>query len=283
MEDIAQPGETYTPPGTPALRSFSVPPGEATVNGGAENPITGDPTPPDARALVKTQKGKVKPPRHKKGEEKAVPGKESWVYGTKLTFFSGRKAEYLQAAQKSASGNKTAITVFYTKMTRLYAIKYGLWMADNENLAHDVEDPPDDAANEVVHEKAADGNEEQAKQFKYIRTRIGEWYRRTYSGLLKSDTTAFNELFTGVLAPKPMRGQLLHYYSRKCYDTRVKPKFEERMAAIKRRAEFTNEKIPGVLALQNTVTREVWESETLPFQNEIKSGWERDYQTAVKA
>ncbi|KAJ6451080.1 hypothetical protein C8R45DRAFT_1113802 [Mycena sanguinolenta] len=239
MEDIAQPGETYTPPGTPALRSFSVPPGEATVNGGAENPITGDPTPPDARALVKTQKGKVKPPRHKKGEEKA-------------------ESRVPPGCPKSASGDKTAITVFYTKMTRLYAIKYGLWMADNEDLAHDVEDPPDDAANEVVHEKAADGNEEQAKQFKYIRTQIGEWYRRTYSGLLKSDTTAFNELFTGVLAPKPMRGQLLHYYSRKCYDTRVKPKFEERMTPSR------------------DAPREVWESETLPFQNEIKSGWERD-------
>jgi hypothetical protein len=70
--------------------------------------------------------------------------------------------------------------------------------------------------------------------------RVGVWYRTQYGSLLKSDKTAFQELFTGVLdgaPPKPQRGRLLHFYSRKFFDARIKEEVEDRMAALGRRAE----------------------------------------------
>ncbi|KAJ6451146.1 hypothetical protein C8R45DRAFT_1113690 [Mycena sanguinolenta] len=285
-----------TPPGTPPMRSFSVPPPDPmpaiqpalpsqNLSPGSSNALDGVPEPP---ATVKSDKGKVKAPRHKKGEEKQIPGRESWVHGTKLKFFAARKAEYLEAAEQSSAGDKTAITLFYTKISRLYFIKYGTEMEDDEDLAVDVDDPPDEAANEVVNEKTRDSDVEntQAKLFKFVRTRIGEWYRRKYGGLLKSDKAAFKELFAGVLdyaQPKPQRGQLRHFYSRRYFDSRVKLRYEERMAALKRRAGHTGEKVPAPLALQNQVTKEVWDDETPAFQEEVKVAWEREYQTVLKA
>ncbi|KAJ7863884.1 hypothetical protein B0H13DRAFT_2353934 [Mycena leptocephala] len=169
-------------------------------------------------------------------------------------------------------------------MTRLYLLKYGYNLADNEDLAVDVEDPSDEDANTVVNERTLDKTNTR-QYFKTKRTRIGEWYRCKYGGLLKSDQAAFQELFTGVLdgaPPKPQRGQLLHFYSRKCFETRVKPVYIARKEAIQRRAMYTGEKVPATLALQNQVTKEVWDDEPPAFQEEIKLAWEREYQASVK-
>ncbi|KAJ7855819.1 hypothetical protein B0H13DRAFT_2357662 [Mycena leptocephala] len=278
--------QTSTPPGTPPTR-FSVPPAELMPPPPPRDPTPPlrDPTPPAPPTIVKSGKGKIKPRRHKKGEEKQAPGKESWVHGTKLVFFERRKAEYLQVAEMTASGDKGTMSLFYTKMTRLYLLKYGYNLADDEDLAVDVEDPADEEANMVVNERTSDKTDTRAQYFKTTRARIGEWYRRKYSSLLKSDKAAFQELFTGVLdgaPPKPQRGQLLHFYSRKCFETRVKPRYLERMESIKRRAVYTGEKVPAALALQNTVTKEVWDDETPAFQQEMKLNWEQEYQAAVK-
>jgi hypothetical protein len=37
-------------------------------------------------------------------------------------------------------------------MSKLYVKKYGYHLADDQDLAEDVEDPPDEAADKVVHE-----------------------------------------------------------------------------------------------------------------------------------
>ncbi|KAJ6475386.1 hypothetical protein C8R45DRAFT_935014 [Mycena sanguinolenta] len=284
---------SVTPPGTPPTRSFSVPPPDPTPALQAALSLPGssdvaDATPIPPPATVKSVKGKVKGPRHKKGEDKQIPGKESWVHGTKLVFFSAQQGQYLEAAEQSAAGDKSAIARFYTKLTRLYFIKYGTELGDNEDLAVDVEDLPDDAANEVVNEKTGDSDTENArsKHFKFVCTRIGEWHRRKYSGLLQSDKAVFKELFAGVLdyaAPKPQRRQLQHFYSRRYYESQVKPRCKERMAALKRRAACTGTKTPTPLALQNEVTKGVWSDETPAFQEQVKVAWEREYQAAVKA
>ncbi|KAJ7898801.1 hypothetical protein B0H13DRAFT_1884165, partial [Mycena leptocephala] len=221
-----------------------------------------DPTPPAPPTIVKSGKGKIKPRRHKKGEEKQAPGKESWVHGTKLVFFERRKAEYLQVAEMTASGDKGTMSLFYTKMTRLYLLKYGYNLADDEDLAVDVEDPADERRIWWPEEIKLIAHQ-----------RIGEWYRRKYSSLLKSDKAAFQELFTGVLTvpPEAQHRQLLHFYSPKCFETRHQ-----------RRAVYTGEKVPAALALQNTVTKEVWDDETPAFQQEMKLNWEQEYQAAVK-
>lgn len=87
-----------------------------------------------------------KRPRHKKGQPKAKPGKLSWIHGTKYIFFAKRKEDWLREAEAHRAGP------FYRKMVKLYILKYGYHLADNQDLAEDVDDPPDSAANEVVHE-----------------------------------------------------------------------------------------------------------------------------------
>jgi hypothetical protein len=142
-----------TPLGTPPRR-FSVPPGEPAHFLTPPHVLTPpwEPTPP--LAVIESAKGKMKAPRHKKGDEKQAPGKESWVHGTKLVFFEQRKGEYLQAAEKKSSGDKAAPGIFYTKMAKLYLVKYGYNLGDDEDITVDVADPPDEAADMVINEKA---------------------------------------------------------------------------------------------------------------------------------
>jgi hypothetical protein len=69
-----------------------------------------------------------------------------WVHGTKKAFFVRRQAEWLCEMEAGRVGQ------FYTKLSKLYVLKYGYDLADNEDLAVDTEDPPDAAANIMVHE-----------------------------------------------------------------------------------------------------------------------------------
>ncbi|KAJ6447364.1 hypothetical protein C8R47DRAFT_1231465 [Mycena vitilis] len=164
--------------------------------------------------------------------------------------------------------------------------EYGYHLADNQDLAVDVADPPDSAANEVVHEKRSkEETEFRAASLKTVRSRIGQWYRTNYNGLLGSDKAAFGELFTGVLdgaPPKPQRGRIEHFYSRKFYETRVKPTVDERLAQMKRVALRTGKPPPEAIDIISKVTAEVWEGETPSFKTECEAAFEREHQIAVR-
>ncbi|KAJ7798678.1 hypothetical protein B0H14DRAFT_3492276 [Mycena olivaceomarginata] len=144
-------------------------------------------------------------------------------------------------------------------MAKLFIKKYGRDIRDDQDLAEDVADPPDEAANEVVHEVLTE--EEQAfraDHLKTLRSRIGIGtgvIRRAPEGRQGE----FKELFTGVLDGmlKPQRGRLNHFYSRKFYDMRIKP---------------------------HEGTAERWELETPEFQRECEiAEQEREHDQAVAA
>ncbi|KAJ6603277.1 hypothetical protein DFH09DRAFT_1068447 [Mycena vulgaris] len=268
--------------GTPLPNPDAPPPGPEALPHDADAPPIlneGEEEQEEEMTLITSQKRKERRRRHKEGEPKDVPGKESWIHGTKLVFFASRKGAWIAAAEKNASG------AFYTKMARLYLVKYGYKMQDSEDLAVDMEDPPDFAANVVVNERMdTEEGAARAAYFKTVWLRIGEWYRRKYGGLLKSNKSAFQDLFTGVLdgaPPKPQRAQLLQFYSRKFYDTRVKWRYDVRLGALQRRAEFTGETVPGALSLANKMTQEAWDLETPGVQEEVREALEREYQTAL--
>ncbi|KAJ7803805.1 hypothetical protein B0H14DRAFT_3486977 [Mycena olivaceomarginata] len=215
-----------------------------------------------------------------KWEPKARPGKLSWIHGTKKVFFGRRKEEWLRESEAKRAGP------FYTRMAKLYLKKYGYHLADDEDFAEDIEDPPDSAADEVVHEVMTE--EEQVFRAKYLtklRGRIGQWYREEYGGLLKTDQAAFKDLFTGILdgAPlKPQRSRVGHFYSRKYYDSRVKPRVEARLAALKRRSEAAGEPMPEYIDVIAKVTAEVWGEETPAFQHECQLAMEREHQEDLR-
>lgn len=116
--------------------------------------------PPPRPAFVTTLK--AKPARHQKGAPKARPGKLSWVHGTKKKFFERRKEDWLRESEEKR------VSAFLTKMAKLFIKKYGRDIRDDQDLAEDVADPPDEAANEVVHEVLTE--EEQAFRADHLKT-----------------------------------------------------------------------------------------------------------------
>jgi hypothetical protein len=132
---LPNPSEPETTPGI-----GNAPP--ANDRAGSDNNDAG----PDDEGPALVTLIKEKRPRHRKGEPVARPGKVSWVHGTKQTFFERRRDEWLRERDAKRSG------AFYSKITKLYLKKYGYRMRDDQDLAEDLEDPPDSAANEVIHE-----------------------------------------------------------------------------------------------------------------------------------
>ncbi|KAJ7717952.1 hypothetical protein B0H16DRAFT_1740264 [Mycena metata] len=263
-------GADNTPPLVGATSGSGAPEPENTpplvIGSGAPQPTPDVPNPmPDAGSPAATAANNAREcaRRH---QEKAAPGKVSWVWGTKLVFFSKRKDQWLVEAEAGRAG------AFYTKLMKLYVKKYGYQLADDEDLEVDIEDPPDSAADEVVHERLAPEEADFRERYtKLLRGRIGQWYRLQYGSLLKSDASAFTEMFTGVLdgaPPKPTRAQIGHYYSRKFYDSRVKPQADARIAALKRRALLEGLPEPKVIDI---------------ISKECELALEREYTENVKA
>ncbi|KAJ7809733.1 hypothetical protein B0H14DRAFT_2607887 [Mycena olivaceomarginata] len=89
---------------------------------------------------------KTKRTRHRKGDNEARPGKESWVYGTKKIIFEKRKQEWLWELEADRVG------LFYTKVAKLYFKKYGYYLEDDQDFAVNIADPPDLAADNIVQE-----------------------------------------------------------------------------------------------------------------------------------
>ncbi|KAJ7439914.1 hypothetical protein B0H11DRAFT_1689121, partial [Mycena galericulata] len=202
-----------------------------------------------------------------------------WVWGTKLKFLSKRKADWVAVAEDKKTGP------FYTKLAKLYVLKYGYDLADDEDFEYDVPDPKDEEADTVIYEVLSP--EEAAFRSEYKKKlcgRLGQWFRGEYGSLLKSDKAAFSDLFTGILdgAPaKPQRPKMINFFSRKFYDKLVKDRFDDRMAALVRRKARTGEEVPAEINVRNKITKEVWEEQTLAFREDVELQMEREHELAM--
>ncbi|KAJ7077194.1 hypothetical protein C8R44DRAFT_896376 [Mycena epipterygia] len=213
--------------------------------------------------------------RHRKSDGPKKPGKVSWVYGTKLVFFSCYKDVWLAAAEKKTTG------ALYTKLAKLYTLKYSFDMKDNKDFETDFEDPPDEAADGIVHGLVPEEAKWQSDYKEALCMRIGAWLRSQYGTLLKEDKTAFAELFTGPLdgAPgKPQHGQLVQFY-----ESHVRARADARIQTLKCRAELSGEPAPTLIKTSNEVTKECWDEESPSFREEVQVAFEKEYQAAVKA
>ncbi|KAJ7895290.1 hypothetical protein B0H14DRAFT_2558862 [Mycena olivaceomarginata] len=102
---------------------------------------------------------------------------------------------------------------------------------------------------------------------------MGDWYRCKYGSLLKSDEAAFKDLFTGVLdgtPPRPQQEQIVHFYSRKYYDTWIKPRVEVWLALLKRRNKMAGDKMPETI---DVVSK---------FRHEVEVVFEHEYQKKLR-
>ncbi|KAJ7030304.1 hypothetical protein C8F04DRAFT_1264069 [Mycena alexandri] len=211
------------------------------------------------------------------------PGKMSWIFGTKLVFFSARAQEWKDASE---NGN-LALGLFYTKITNLYILKYGYDLEDDEDVAEDTADPTDPDAvipgSENLTQEEAD---RRSGINATIRRRVAAWYCRTYRGLEAREKNVFADMLAGVEATGPTypkRAQPIHFYSRKYYEERVKARFEARWAVEVKRAEDLELEEPEPIKVRNAVTKEVYEGESQEFRDELKLAVEAEPLAAVRA
>ncbi|KAJ7745168.1 hypothetical protein B0H14DRAFT_3514592 [Mycena olivaceomarginata] len=210
-------------------------------------------TPPPRPVIVK--RAREKKARRKSGDPPAKPGKVGWAWGTKLQFFDKRKDEWATTHNEKRAGD------FYTTLTKLYLVKYGYHVADDEDFEVHMADPPVWVANKVV-------NEELAPEESTFRQ---DYYQKFHEGN-----------GTGTRKP-PCRPQLLHFYSEKRYDSHIRPRVEERKRALGQRAEFAGVEAPASIKIQNNVTKECWDEESMAYQEEMVKERERQHDIKLKA
>ncbi|KAJ7864437.1 hypothetical protein B0H14DRAFT_3603594 [Mycena olivaceomarginata] len=262
----SQSPSTTQPPATPTDPHPDVLSGNPHPDTSSPDPRPDAPSPdplPDAPSLSPPAPAivtavKVKPARHQKGAPKSHPGKQSWVWGTKFVFFSKRKEKWLREFKAKRSG------VFYSKMAKLYIKKYRRHLTDDQDLEFDIPDPTNDAADEVVHEVLDEAKEK----------------------FLNWGVESFKELFIGVLdgvPPKPQRGRIVHFYSRKYYETCVKARVESRLESLRRHAKMSGEDMLRTIEVVAKVTNECFEEENVAFQKEVEVAYAKEYQLSLKA
>ncbi|KAK6997436.1 hypothetical protein R3P38DRAFT_3219441 [Favolaschia claudopus] len=236
-------------------------------------------TPPTRPPIVTRQKPKYV--RRKNGEPPKKPGPPPWIWGTKLKFFEARKEDWIKANEKNGAGD------FYAKMAKLYIWKYGHNLEDGQDFEYDVADPPDWLADHVVNERLPAG-ESTRKQECYAKAkeRLGQWYRAQFTSLLKEDKSAFGGLFAplgNVMGQAPRKPQLMHFYSTRNYETRVKERAEARFQELVKEAELSGEPAPHMLAVRNEVTKACWQEESDVFKEETMQALERAHEITLRA
>ncbi|KAI0038815.1 hypothetical protein FA95DRAFT_1577978 [Auriscalpium vulgare] len=214
----------------------------------------------------------------------APRGPKTWASGTKWTFLASRRDEYLQAKEVNTTG------AFYDNLVHLWLLKYGYDLPINEDIAADVPDPTDeDLANAKAAGDSDVGEEEQARRDALraeLKIKLGNWYRHHCSKVVKEedrhDDWAKKLLQSAVNPPK--RAQAYHYYSRKYFDTRVKPAFlagwEEKQADA-RAAGLPKLNDKQKFAYQGNVTRQKYQFESQEFKEELARHVEEEYQAAL--
>ncbi|KAJ7082102.1 hypothetical protein B0H15DRAFT_803461 [Mycena belliarum] len=178
-------------------------------------------------ARIRSAPGAGASKRRTRKHDGLKPGKVSWIHGTKLKFF----ASHADAWRSADEDGQQQLANFYSEIANLYILKYGYNMANNEDLAEDIEDPVDPntripGSEDLTREEA----ETRSAYTKNLRKRIAAWYRRNYRGIEENDKNLFAELLNGVLdlhgPPLPAKSQVTHFYSRKYYEERIKTRYE---------------------------------------------------------
>jgi hypothetical protein len=113
--------------------------------------------------------------------------------------------------------------------------------------------------------------------------KIGSWFRTEYGASTKtkkSKKVTFKEIFDKeeLAPPRPVRPRVTHFYSARCYNERIKPRFDSRWVAVSKLANP-----PAPITVQNQVTKEAWDAESDPFKNEILAALENEHKAAVEA
>ncbi|KAJ7431151.1 hypothetical protein B0H11DRAFT_1942046 [Mycena galericulata] len=230
--------------------------------------------------------------RKRAGLPPVKPGKVGWVHGSKLAFFEDGKEPYLAAAELKETGP------FYDQMAQRYLSKYGYntpWdgdLEDDQDIADDV-DPKEDV--DKLPTAVVEFRAEYFHKLRAVRVRlakepcradayqkIGVWYNAQYGGSVekRGKKVTFRQLFDkpALEPPAPVKPRVLHYYSRRFYNQRVKPLVTARWAAV---SLLPNPPFP--INVRKDVTKEAWAAETAEFKAEVIEAIEMEHTVAKEA
>ncbi|KAI0039111.1 hypothetical protein FA95DRAFT_1577808 [Auriscalpium vulgare] len=166
--------------------------------------------------MPKSKPGK-KTSQRKKSSSSKTPGqgrcdRPPWARGTKLAFLERWVSEYRKIA-----GNKGKVNKFYTKIARMFIIKYGYDLPVDQDTTKVLEDP-DQAQLDVVSEYANVDNENCCMVPIHI---------RRLQNLLKASTSdTFTALIEKVVQA-PQRGQAIHMYSKRYWSTKIAAHYDK--------------------------------------------------------
>lgn len=228
-------------------------------------------------------------------EEKKKPGKKGWIHGSKFTFFDSRKNEWQAAVQAHKQG------AFYTKVTRLYFLKYGD-LELMEDLEEDIEDPEDEVLDlEDLSEEEAREKQEAFRQRRTVRlytlssvfTRshyvlsqaIGQWYRGQYASIAKAADSPFARMLEGVNKStfnRPRRPRIIQFYSTKYYKDRIKGAYEAEWERVRALPVPAGKKKPAAINVRNRVTREKWDAEDPELRKLVEQAAEDAHRKALE-
>ncbi|KAJ7676139.1 hypothetical protein B0H17DRAFT_1207528 [Mycena rosella] len=163
-----------------------------------------------------------------------------------------------------------AVTRFYDNITKLYLLKYGYDMLDDEDLEEDIEDPTD--PNAILPGSLELSEEEEACRAKIFNSLRGEnwaWYRSKFGGGLEE--SQWNKM------------QLAHFYSKIHYEERIKACFEAAWEVEVQRALHLEAPAPEKVKIWGKVTRAVMAEESPEMLAELKVALDKQHAGVVRA
>ncbi|KAI0037365.1 hypothetical protein FA95DRAFT_1578887, partial [Auriscalpium vulgare] len=180
--------------------------------------------------MPKSKPGKTS--RRKKSSSSKTPGqggrgRPPWARGTKLAFLERWVSEYRKIA-----GNKGEVNKFYTKIARMFIIKYGYDLPVDQDATEVLEDP-DEAQLDVVSEYADvdDGEQDRRDAFKRdVHRRIAAWYPVHIRRLPNPSKASTGDTFTALIeevVQAPRRGQAIHMYSKRYWSTKIAAHYDK--------------------------------------------------------
>jgi hypothetical protein len=78
--------------------------------------------------------------------------------------------------------------------------------------------------------------------------------------------------------PAPKKLRVVHFYSRRFYQERIKDRVTARWAAVSKLANP-----PKEITIRNQVTKECWDAEDPSFQEEVEAALQNEHKAAKKA
>jgi hypothetical protein len=108
------------------------------------------------------------------------------------------------------------------------------------------------------------------------------WYNVNYGGSVEKTKgkVSFKTLFDKpeLEPPAPVKPRILHFYSRRYYQTHVKERVTARWTAMSQLPDP-----PKEITVRNAVTKECWLAEPEAFRAEVEAALENEHKTALEA